>query len=312
MQVQSYNDEQFFSPESSRYLTPAEEESIRAIQEFERKISRHESIPDTQASIYFDKTASPEQLPALVSPPASPGESSSFRNLVIEMTYMSRVFSASIIGVKSLQSHDEYVISVIYDGKVRWQVCRRYSEFDSFRKKIVKMLPATNEELPQLPPKVFLGKRSKKTISERKVKLEEFLSNLFSHIRGEAEFDGVKLSSRREEEHCLFLFLDAYKALQSYVEDADFTSDEEDGDDCDSLDSDGHPGESSTELSFRNRDQVLLNRESLQQGSLSSSYTRGGPLNRILHTRYRRVLAALLSVCILVLSLVGNFYHLRS
>jgi hypothetical protein len=217
-----------------------------------------------------------------------------------------------------LPSHEEYVVAIEYDEKVKWQVRRRYSEFDTFRKKLLAILPSSaRKTLPPLPPKVLFNRRSSKVISDRREKLTYFLSSLLSQIRSEASFDGIKLSSRREEEHLLFLFLDAYKALQSYVEDNDFTSDDEaseDNDnDCDDASIDENSG--SFDLSFRDRQQLLSPRGSASGRVVpllpSSGDPRGGPLDKLLHTRNRRVSAALFSVCVLVLSLVGNVYRLK-
>lgn len=225
---------------------------------------------------------------------------------------------------QTLPSHDEYVINIDYDDKVKWQVRHRYSDFDKFRNKIMQILPpSARKRLPPLPPKTVFGRRSTKVISARRDKLSTFLSSLLSQIRSEASFDGVKLSSRREEEHQLFLFLEAYRALQSYVEESDFTSDDEsDDDDCNNEDDDSgdENSENNSHLSFRDRQPALPRNMATARNermvrtaplSMSPGPLHGGPLESLLYTRRRRVSAALLSVCVLVLSLVGNVYRLK-
>lgn len=198
------------------------------------------------------------------------------------------------------------MIDIEYDGKFKWQVQHRFADFVKFRRKITNILPSSaRKTLPMLPPKVLFSRRSSKVVEGRRIKLQSFLSSLLTQIRSEASFDGIKLSSRREEEHQLFLFLDAYKALQSYVEDTDYTSDE------DSMTGGRISG--SFDESFRGSDLGLMRQRASSSGSRVISLVpdpssrprtppHGGPLDDILHTKHRRVSAALLSVCILVLS----------
>lgn len=122
----------------------------------------------------------------------------------------------------------------------------------------------------------------------------------------------------------MFIFLEAYRALQSYVEELDYTSDDEinDDDEDENVAHDsGDDNANDNDISFRDRRHVALPRNiiAVRQGgrvstlSMSPSYApHGGPLDRLLHTRNRRVSAALLSVCVLVLSLVGNVYRLQN
>jgi hypothetical protein len=216
------------------------------------------------------------------------------------MVQMSSVFNVKISGVENFKTHDEYIIDVEYDEKVKWQARHRYSDFVKFRAIILNILPPSARKIfPSMPPKVIFGRRSPKVVQQRKEKLSTFLQTLLTQIRSEAYFDGIKLSSRREEEHQLFVFLDAYKALQSYVEETDV------------YDESGH----TFDISFRDTD--VISPTSATGGRVvpllpPPGNPHGGPLNQILHTRNRRVSAAFLSVCVLVLSLVGNVYLLQS
>ena len=319
MQVQAYVQHEFFDPESTRVTTPEEDDSLRAIHSYAVKANRQENTCEDDvrmSSVYFAAKLPPTLTAALNSPLYAPSDNQNC-DLATEMTYMSSVFRVGINGVEvrgsrefscysltrylflqALPTHDEYVIDIVYDEKIQWLVKRRYSEFVSFRKKVWGILPpSVRSTLPPLPPKTIFNKRSPKVVSERLVQLPKFLSTVLSQIRSEATFDGMKLSSRREEEHQLFLFLDAYKALQSHVEEADYTSDDESGDGDNDSDSSGENNEVETEFSFHDRQRNVI--------------SDGGPLNEILHTRHRRISAALLSVCVLVLSLVGNIYQLK-
>ena len=301
LQVQAYVEQEFFDPESTRVTTPAEEASISAIQNFAAKASRQESSADIQSSIYYTRS-SPAELAAALnrSPPSLSAGSNRNSDLSVEMVQMSSVFNVKISGVENFKTHDEYIIDVEYDEKVKWQARHRYSDFVKFRAIILNILPPSARKIfPSMPPKVIFGRRSPKVVQQRKEKLSTFLQTLLTQIRSEAYFDGIKLSSRREEEHQLFVFLDAYKALQSYVEETDV------------YDESGH----TFDISFRDTD--VISPTSATGGRVvpllpPPGNPHGGPLNQILHTRNRRVSAAFLSVCVLVLSLVGNVYLLQS
>jgi len=312
LQIEAYVQQEFFNPESTRVTSPEEEASIAAIQNLAAKASRPST--DIQSSIFYANSR-PNALAEAMKMRRSPGSFSpgSNRNsdLSIEMLFMSSVFSVKISGVEHLSTHDEYIIDVEYDDKVKWQVRHRYSEFDKFRTLILKIVPPSARKLfPPLPPKVIFGRRADKVVQHRREKLSSFLKALLAQIRSEAYFDGIKLSSRREEEHQLFVFLDAYKALQAYVEDTDYTSDEDGGEegDDDSTDENGQ----SYDLSFRDREVVPMAAGGRVMLRPPHGSPNGGPLDQILHTRNRRVSAALFSVCVFVLSLVGNVYRLQS